>query len=88
MSIRIQHTTSLEQVTDQIDAGEYHGALSTYREFREALVERRYDPDRLRTLDDAERAARDSFRSGAVGFESQLNTLAFVARRLVGETET
>lgn len=87
MNIGVQHTVTLEQVMRQIDAGEYRGALSTYREFREALVERRYEPDRIRTLDDAERAARDSFRSGTVSFESELYTLVFVARRLVREAE-
>lgn len=37
-------------------------------------------------LEEAEQAADMSFRTGAVGFESEMRTLLFVAGRLV-ETE-
>lgn len=85
MSIGVPQTTLLDQIKHQIDSGEYRGALSTYRDFRDSVPDCEHDPGRLRMVDDAETAARDSFRTGAVGFESQMNTLVFVARRLIEE---
>ena len=86
MSIGIQGSTLIEQAIQQVDCGEYNGAWSTYCDFRESLDENEYETGSLRMLEEAEQAADMSFRTGAVGFESEMRTLLFVAGRLV-ETE-
>lgn len=88
MSIGIQGATLIEQANQQVDCGEYDDAWSTYCEFRDSLNEDDYEAGALRMLEDAERAADMSFRTGAVGFESQMRTLLFVAGRLVERVET
>lgn len=88
MSIGIQGATLIEQANQQVDCGEYNGAWSTYCEFRESLDEDEYEAGALQMLVDAERAADMSFRTGAVGFESEMRTLLFVAGRLVERVET
>lgn len=87
MSIAVPDAELIEQANLQVDYAEYDGAWSTYRGFRESLDEADHDAKTLRVLDEAERAAEASFRAGSVGFESQMRTLLFVARRLVRRTE-
>lgn len=88
MSIGVQGATSIEEARHQVDHGEYDGAWSTYLEFRDELDEDAHDDRRLRMLEEAERAAESSLRTGTVGFESEMRTLLFVARRLVEDAET
>lgn len=87
MSIAVPDAELIEQARLLVDCAEYDGAWSTYREFRESLDEADHDVKTLQLLDEAERAAEASFRTGAVGFESQMRTLLFVARRLVRSVE-
>lgn len=79
MSIAVPDAKLIEQARLQMDCGEYEGAWSTYCEFRESLDEADHGVETLGVLDEAERAAEASFRTGAVGFESQMRTLLFVA---------
>lgn len=88
MSIGVRGATSIEEARHQVDHGEYDGAWSTYLEFRDKLDEDAHDDRRLRMLVEAERAAESSLQTGTVGFESEMRTLLFVARRLVEDAET
>lgn len=73
----------IEQARLQAESGAYDEAWSTYREFRDSLDGTDYDAKTLELLDEAERAAESSLRRGAVGFESDIETLLFLAQRLV-----
>lgn len=88
MSVSTRTAMLVEEVVQQVDRGEYADAWATYREFRESLNEEEYDARTLQVLDEAERAAETSFRTGAVDFESEMHTLKFVVRRMVRDSET
>lgn len=87
MSIAVPDAKLIEEAELQVNEAEYAGAWSTYREFRESVDDADHDERTLRVLDEAERAAEASFRTGAVGFESRMRTLLFVARRLAEAAE-
>lgn len=87
MSITVSGAKLIEEAELQVNHAEYDGAWSTYHEFRESVNDADHDARTLRVLDEAERAAETSFRAGAVGFESQMRTLLFAARRLVESAE-
>lgn len=87
MSIAVSGAKLIEEAELQVNHAEYDGAWSTYREFRESVNDADHDARTLRVLDEAERAANASFRAGTVGFESQMRTLLFAARRLVEAAE-
>lgn len=88
MSVSTREATLIKQAKHQVEYGEYDGAWATYRDFRASLDEEDCDARTLQVLDEAERAANASFRTGAVGFESEMHTLLFLAQRVIADSET
>ncbi len=82
MSVKAPQAMLVEQAAQQTDRADYDTAWGTYREFRKSLDDDECDAETLRVLNEAERAAEESFRTGRVGFESDMNTLLYVARRV------
>lgn len=85
MSVKAPEAMLVEQATHQTDRADYDNAWETYREFRESLDDGECTAGTLRVLNEAERTAEESFRAGRVGFESDMNTLLYIARRAMVE---
>jgi hypothetical protein len=82
MSAIVPDDALIEEANRQVEDGDYEGAWETYGEFRSSIDESEYDTGTLLVLEEAERAARESFRIGMAGFESDMRTLLYVAGRL------
>lgn len=88
MNAETPETTFVDRAVRQTDPGNYDHAWDAYHEFRESLDDREYATGTIQTLNQAERTAEESFRAGRVGFESDMNTLLYIARRVVVGSET
>jgi hypothetical protein len=82
MSAIIPDDALIEEANRLVERGDYEEAWETYGEFRSSLDESNYDTGTLLVLEEAERAARESFRVGMAGFESDMLTLLYVAGRV------
>lgn len=82
MSVTAPHEELIERAKRRTEEGDYEEAWDDYREFRTSLDTDATDTGTLLVLDEAERAARESFRTGTAGFESDMQTLLYVAARV------